>query len=183
MRTFIAIEISEEIKNAIDLYAAPLKREKAKISWVKPSNVHITLKFLGEVSSEKIPEIYDSLVRCVMGKKPFEIEVTGTGGFPNLKRPRIIWVGLKKGSEELKNLAASIDNELRKIGFQKEKREFKPHLTIGRVKYIDDIDRFVKKMNSEEFKGGIFTAEEILIMRSELKPTGAVYTKLHSIKF
>ena len=106
----------------------------------------------------------------------------GTGGFPNLNRPRVIWVGLKKGSEELKTLSKSIDNELEKLGFQKEKRGFSPHLTIGRVKNIYNIHEFVKKMNSVEFKGGSFTADEILIMKSDLKPTGAVYTKLHTIK-
>ena len=182
MRTFIAISIPKNIKDKIGIYEEPLKKQKVKISWVKPENIHITLKFLGEVEENKIPEIYEALKKCVSNKNPFEIEVIGTGGFPNLSRPRVIWVGLKKGSEELKILAKSIDNELEKLGFQKEKRGFSPHLTIGRVKSIYNIDKFVKKMNSIEFKGETFTAEEVSIMKSDLKPTGAVYTNLHTIK-
>ena len=182
MRTFIAIAIPKNIKDKIGVYEEPLKKEKAKISWVKPENIHITLKFLGEVEENKISEIYEALKKCVSNQKPFDIEVMGTGGFPNLNRPRVIWVGLKKGSEELKTLAKSIDNELEKLGFQKEKRGFSPHLTVGRVKSIYNIHEFVKKMNSVEFKGDTFTADEILIMKSDLKPTGAVYTKLHTIK-
>ncbi len=183
MRTFIAIEVPKEIKNAVEIYVNPLKKEKAKISWVKPENIHITLKFLGEVAEDKIPEIYESLKKCLVGQKPFDIEVTGTGGFPNLSRPRVFWVGLKNGAVELKNLAKSIDNELNKHGFPRDKRDFNPHLTIGRVKYIDNIKKFVKKMNILDYKGGFFTAKEVLIMKSDLKPTGAVYTKLQTIKF
>lgn len=182
MRTFIAIGIPKNIKDKIGVYEEPLRKERAKISWIKPENIHITLKFLGEVEENKIQEIYEALKKCVSNQKPFDIEVIGTGGFPNLNRPRIIWVGLKKGSEELKTLAKSIDNELEKLGFRKEKRGFSPHLTVGRVKNIYNIHEFVEKMNSVEFKGDTFTADEILIMKSDLKPTGAVYTKLHTIK-
>jgi 2'-5' RNA ligase len=103
--------------------------------------------------------------------------------FPNFTRPRVLWVGLKKGTEELKNIAQSIDNELEKMGFKKEERDFKPHLTIGRIKFIPNPQKFLQKMNSEEFKGEMFTAREILIMKSDLKPTGAIYTKLHIIEF
>jgi len=182
MRTFIAIGVPKNIKNQIAVYEELIKKEKTKISWVKPDNIHITLKFLGEVEENKISEIYEALKKCVSNQKPFDIEVMGTGGFPNLNRPRVIWVGLKKGSDELKNLAKSIDNELEKLGFRKEKRGFSPHLTIGRVKSIYNIHEFVKMMNSVEFKGDTFTADEILIMESDLKPTGAVYTKLCTVK-
>lgn len=83
----------------------------------------------------------------------------------------------------MKNIAQSIDNELEKFGFKKEERDFKPHLTIGRVKFISDPQKFLQKMNSQEFKVETFTAREILIMKSDLKPSGAVYTKLHNIEF
>ena len=183
MRTFIAIDIPENIKDSIELYVSPLKGERAKITWVKSGNVHITLKFLGEIPEEKVPEIYKCLEKCVKGLKPFEVEITGAGGFPDMRRPRIIWVGLKKGTDELKKLANSIDDELSNLDFEKEKRGFKPHLTIGRVKYINDISGFIDKMSRLKFEGGTFTADEIFIIKSELKPTGAVYTKLESIKF
>ncbi len=183
MRTFIAIEIPKIVKEIIEQFENQLKSEKAKITWVKPDNVHITLKFLGEVEESKIPEIHNTLKICVSKQKPFDIEVAGSGVFPNFTRPRVLWVGLKKGTEELKNIAQSIDNELEKFGFKKEERDFKPHLTIGRVKFIHNPQEFLQKMNSEEFKGEMFTAREILIMKSDLKPTGAIYTKLHIIEF
>lgn len=154
MRTFIAIDVSDEARRAVGTFTSALKKEKARVSWVKPGNVHITLKFLGEIDEEKIPEINNAIRVCAKEQKPFEIEIKGSGGFPNLHRPRVIWVGLTEGAEELKRLAGAVDNELYKLGFQKEKRAFKPHLTVGRVKAVVDNESFIEKMQSTEFYGG-----------------------------
>ncbi|MFC1557758.1 RNA 2',3'-cyclic phosphodiesterase [candidate division KSB1 bacterium] len=181
MRTFIAIDVSDEVRRAVGAFTSVLKRENARVSWVKPENVHITLKFLGEIDKEKIPGINEAIQVCARNQKPFEIEIKGSGGFPNLNRPRVIWVGMTEGAEELKRLAGAVDNELSKLGFQKEKRAFKPHLTIGRVKTINDTESFIEKMNSTDFYGGRFTAGEMLLMKSDLKPTGAEYTKLETV--
>lgn len=96
MRTFVAIEIPENIKEIIEQFENRLKSERAKITWVKPDKVHITLKFLGEVEESKISEIYNTLKICVSEQKVFDIEVAGSGVFPNFTRPRVLWVGLKK---------------------------------------------------------------------------------------
>ena len=181
MRTFIAIDVSDEVRSAVGTFTSALKKEKARVSWVKPENVHITLKFLGEIDEEKIPEIIGALQECSKKQKPFEITIKGSGGFPNLKKPRIIWVGMTEGIEELKSLAGAADNELSKLGFEKEKRAFKPHLTIGRVKALIDNESFIKKIQSTEFYGGRFTAGKISLMKSDLKPSGAEYTKLETI--
>ena len=178
MRTFIAIDVSDEVRRAVGTFTSALKKEKARVSWVKPGNVHITLKFLGEIDEEKIPGINEAIKICALNQKPFEIEIKGSGGFPNLHRPRVIWVGLTEGTEELKRLAGALDNELSKLGFQKEKRAFKPHLTVGRVKAVIDTESFIEKMQSIDFYGGRFTAVEMSLMKSDLKPTGAEYTKL-----
>src|SRR3989339_1295186 len=127
MRTFIAIEVSDEVKKAAGEFVAELKKQRANISWVKKENVHITLKFLGEIDERKILLIEDVLKSCAEKKKPFEIEIKDCGGFPNLHKPRVIWIGITEGSQELKDIANCIDSKLSNLGFEKETRAFKPH--------------------------------------------------------
>jgi 2'-5' RNA ligase len=181
MRTFIAIELPEKIKEEIGQLQAPLKKTGAFVSWVKPGNIHVTLKFLGEVPEEKIEEVSSATERAVEGVGSFSMSLKGTGGFPNLRRPRVIWIGTGSGGEELSRLAERMEQEMEKIGFPKENRKFSPHFTIGRVKSPKNIEALAGKVESTEFQTEEIQVTEVVVMRSQLHPTGAIYTPMKKV--
>jgi len=192
MRTFIAIELSDEIRERLVQIESHLKYAGADVKWVEKDNIHLSLKFLGEVSEEKNPEIKSILDQISKTTGPFELslnlskEVPGTffiGAFPNIDHPRVIWVGLNKGAEESKTLAERIDDELSKIGFQKESRPFAAHLTIGRVRSGKNREALSGKMKSYQFSAiSCQLIESICLFQSTLTPKGPIYTKLHEMK-
>jgi 2'-5' RNA ligase len=181
MRTFIAIELPDQIKNQIEQVQAPLKKTKAFVSWVKPGNIHVTLKFLGEVPEEKIDEIFSATGKAVEGTKRFTMSLKGMGTFPDFKRPRVIWVGTGSGQEELSGMAGRIEDEMEKIGFPKEKRRFSAHFTIGRVKSPKGVEKLMEMVKSSDFQTEEIAVSEVVVMRSQLHPAGAIYTPLKKI--
>ena len=182
MRTFIAIELSEEIRSSLAQIESHLKYSGADVKWVEKDNIHLTLKFLGEISEEKLKQVIAALE--IIGKEtnPFEISIKDIGAFPKIDYPRVIWVGLDKGVNESKELAEKIDDALSKIGFQKETRAFTAHLTIGRVK---------SSKNKEALKEKVGTCtmptvspqliSSIILFQSKLSPKCSIYTKLHEV--
>jgi len=184
MRTFIAIEISETIRNALVQIEAHLKYSGADVKWVEKDNIHLTLKFLGEVSEEKVDKIKASLDNVAKGTKPFEMTVKEIGAFPKIEYPRVIWIGLDKGRDESKILAEKIDEALSKIGFQKETRPFASHLTIGRVRSPKNKAALKEKITSCELVCvSPCSVPSVILFRSTLTPKGSIYTKLHEAKF
>lgn len=181
MRTFVAIELPRELTSKIDQLQSALKKTNVDVSWVKPQNVHITLKFLGEVKEEKIEEVYQVVEKSVNGIKSFTVNLQGLGGFPNLKRPRVIWVGVEKGKEILAELYPKMEEEFLKIGFAKENRSFTPHLTIGRIKSPKHLEGLASEINKTTFETEEFEVKEVVVMKSTLFPTGAVYTPLKKV--
>ena len=149
---------------------------------MRPESVHITLKFLGDVEINKIEEIAQMVQTVSKNHTSFSLTIEGTGVFPNGRNPRVLWVGIQQGAEEITALASQIENGLVELGYPKEKRAYSPHLTIGRIRSSRGIDATLKAMNQMEFQGEPFRVEEILIMQSELQPSGAVYTPLKKIK-
>lgn len=181
MRTFVAIELPRELTSQIDQLQTNLRKTKADVSWVKPQNVHITLKFLGEAREEKIEEIYQAVEKSVVGIKSFMVNLQGLGGFPTLKRPRVIWIGVEKGKEILAELYPKVEEEFFKIRFAKENRNFTPHLTIGRVKSLKNLENLASEINKTTFETEDFKIQEVVVMKSTLLPTGAVYTPLRKV--
>ena len=182
IRTFIAIEIPLLIKNKIADFQRILMQEDTKVKWVKLESMHITLKFLGEIDKNLIDDLNNEILVSVKNFDPFQININETGVFPNFKKPKIIWLGIKSTNNILISLATQIDNNINNLGFPKEKRTFKAHITLGRIKDLYNIDTLIKKLEqNSNFDGGIFTVKNIIIMQSELKPTGAVYTPLRKI--
>ena len=184
MRTFIAIELSPEIKESLARIQSHLKYSGADVKWVETDNIHLTLKFLGDITEEncgKIRSILDEIGRSV---KPFEMSVKDIGAFPNIDYPRIIWVGLDKGTVESKILAEKIGKEVLKIGFQKEPRPFTPHLTIGRVRSPKNKEALKQKFTTHSLQ--LTTKPQlissIMLFQSTLTPKGPIYTKLHEAK-
>jgi 2'-5' RNA ligase len=186
MRCFIAIDMSENIKNAIAGVIEKCGLNAKGIKWVPVRNVHLTLKFLGDVKEDRIPEIEKGLALICVRHDVFNINIRGAGAFPNFKYPNILWIGID-GPEELKRLYEDIEEYMFELGFEKEDRKFSPHLTIGRaigrVKDRKGIEPVIKGLYTfkDTFFGSI-EVNEVLLMQSVLKPTGAEYSEIAGFK-
>lgn len=182
IRTFIAIELPAEIQNKIGELQNSLKGIGGRISWTKPGNIHLTLKFLGDTDEEIVDEIAAELQQAIQNLTEFKVSVQGTGTFPNFKRPRVIWVGVESKAEQLQKLAAQIEDCMENFGFQKENRNFTAHLTLGRVKDVAGIQPVSEKLKSfGNFEAGLFTVKELYLIKSDLHPAGSIYTRLKKI--
>ena len=179
MRLFVALQISEEIRAAIAALGHELKPLDHSWTWTKAENLHATLKFLGEIPSEKLESIRQAL-RGVPGEWPIEVKFSGLGFFPNERRPRVLWVGMK-ATPSLPALAAEIDAALAKVGVPKEEREFTPHLTLARNKagnIAPKLREALAKCSAREF--GMMDVSSFHLIESKLKSTGPEYTTLES---
>ncbi len=184
MRTFIAIEISDEIKAGLTQAQRNLRDlGVVDASWTRPEGIHLTLKFLGEVSELKVPDIMNGLRRAAEGTGPFRLEVGGIGTFPSPKNARVVWVGLSGDVEKLSSLQAVIEETISGIGFERDERAFTPHLTLGRIKYIRSRDKWLKALEGvKDIRLSGFDVAAVSLMKSELKPSGAVYTEMGKVE-
>lgn len=181
LRTFIAIDIPGNILSEIRELQEGIKDYGFKIRWVRPESIHLTLKFLGDIKAVKINEIAEAISKTVVRYTPISLQAKGVGVFPGIKRPQVLWVGLAGQLEPLVSLQKTLDENLETIGFPVEKRPFKGHLTMGRMKAKIDVKKFGDVlMTFRSFESEAFTADRIILYKSELKPSGAVYTELAS---
>ena len=179
IRCFVAIEIPEELKNKIDDYISSLKQIAPEIKWIKAKNLHITLKFLGEIQQELLFQVQDELSAIPKVVNPFKISISEVGFFPNQFKPRVVWLGLHNdNNNSIFKLHEWIDKKLESLGFEREKRRFSPHLTLGRIKLASNYQQLVEYINQHKFQSYSFNIPEVVIMKSMLKPTGAVYSQL-----
>jgi 2'-5' RNA ligase len=188
MRTFIAIEISDDIKKMLDQIESHLKYAGADVKWVKPETIHLTLKFLGEINEEKCEEVKEALNSIAKYMKPFELTLKDMGAFPKIENPRVVWVGLGKGAAESAALASGIDDLLSKTGFAKEERPFSPHLTIGRVRSPMNKDKLKEKMSSASSNFQLSAVPphqvaSVILFKSTLTPQSPIYTNIHESRF
>ena len=179
LRLFVAVEPPREMR--AQLYAAlgSLRERYEGVKWEQEDKLHFTLKFLGEVSEAVVPQIEASLQRIAEATRSFPAAFGGVGCFPSLSRPRIIWAGLRQGGQEMSALQTKIERELVAIGFEPERKPFRPHLTVGRIK------RRVRLMNLDEHElpARVFTIGEVLLKKSKLTPRGSLYTNLCGCAF
>jgi len=183
MRTFIAIELSEEIRKKIWAMIEELKGVSAPVKWVEQDNLHITLKFLGEVPDKEIDNLISLSTDAAEGVKPFAAEFAGVGTFPGGHHPRVIWVDTVKGREEQGDIASSLEEKLSNAGFRSEEREFKPHITVGRVREDKGLAKLLSKL--EGLRGtnfGEMKIDHVNIMKSRLSPKGPTYEIIKSIR-
>ena len=179
MRTFVAVDLDERLKTRFTDLINSLDTGHRSIRWVNRQRMHITLKFLGEISESQRYDIESVLKRVTEKHSSILLHFRGAGTFPlNSKNPRVLWVGLDK-NEKLLSLQQDIEDELAGLGFPKENRLFRPHLTLGRVKKRSQIQTVVTRLNQyrNEFFGDSFV-DKVLYYRSTLKPDGAEYTVL-----
>lgn len=182
VRTFIAIKLTPEIISNISGVQEELKKSVIEVKWVKPENIHLTLKFLGHITPEELEKVKLATRETLKPFAPFEVSVSGLGAFPKIEYPRVIWVGIDKGKKELTKIASRIEENLAKIGFAKEKRGFSPHLTLGRIKSLKGRERLIETFTKLKAANlGNMRVTKIFIMKSELRPLGPVYTSLEEI--
>jgi 2'-5' RNA ligase len=183
IRSFLAIELPEAIRRKIEEVQKELKQSHADVRWVNPQNIHLTLKFFGNIDESRIDPIVKSLEGPIETTSPFSLSVRGMGSFPHFRNPRVVWMGLEEGKEVLVALQERVDEELKKIGFEPEERDFHPHLTLGRAKSNRGRDELVgrmEKFQEEEF--GNFRVERVVLFKSELRPSGPMYSELREMK-
>ncbi len=181
IRTFIAAEIPENITSGIRELQQGLKDYGINIRWIRSENIHLTLKFLGDVQAADIDNIFEAISGTVDGVASISLKAKGIGVFPDIRRPHVLWVGLTGQLEVLMQLQKTLDSNLKDIGFPQEKRPFKGHLTIGRIKTKINTKKFGDALMAfRNFETETFIADKIILFKSELKPQGAVYTHLAS---
>ena len=181
IRSFISVHLSENVREQIARFQTGLKIPGTDIKWVRPENMHITLKFLGDIQPDQIDSI-ENVIRDVAGSvTPFNVWIRGAGCFPNEHHPRVLWLGIFTKTEIPGHMARDLNGRLAVLGFQTEKRKFKPHLTLGRVRTLKNIGQVVGRMRQEGFESDGFHVNQIHLMQSRLKPSGAEYSVLKSI--
>jgi 2'-5' RNA ligase len=177
VRTFVAVETSGAVRQkAVELIEV-LTAAGAKVSWVKPNNLHLTIKFLDEVRWNDIADVTRAVEQAARSVEQFELEIRGAGAFPNPDRPRTLWLGTAAGSEPLGVLHAALEKALKPLGFPKEHRRFAGHLTLGRIRDAGpgshELGALLKK--HADFSAGRFNVEELVVFSSELTPQGPIY--------
>jgi len=179
MRTFIAIEIPEEIKKEMVELQRRLRSSAVDASWPRPEGIHLTLKFLGEIPEAKVSEVQEALKSAASRSGAFRLEVEGVGTFPHPQNARVVWIGLSGDIDKLTALQTAIEDGMERIGMKREDRPFTPHLTLGRIKYIRSKEIWLKALESlKDIRLPGFDVTAVSLMKSELKRTGAVYTEV-----
>lgn len=196
IRAFVAVEIDpvlrqriaraqEQIRERIGREFRSLGQE-VRIQWVRPDSIHLTLKFLGDIDERLIGDIQQALTLAVAAQPQFSVEVGGAGAFPDPRAPRVLWLGLSGHVEALVRLAAEVDQALIALGFPPEAKPYSPHLTLARIK---ERSREMGKMLTgsgvlaHAAQLGSLDVRAVALMKSDLRPSGAVYTRLVEIPF
>jgi 2'-5' RNA ligase len=181
IRAFIAFEIDENIKNEIMKIENKIKENEIDVKLVERENLHITLKFLGNIEGKLLEKIFNMLDN--IKEKKFEISIEDIGAFPNEKYMRVLWVGIKEGKENIIRIQKELDNKLLPLGFKKEK-DFIPHITIGRIKSFRNKEKLIEIF--EEYRGYFFgkcIIDRLVLKKSILTPHGPIYHNLKEVFF
>lgn len=181
IRSFIAFEIPNNIKEKISLLQTNLSKKIKDVRWVKSSGIHLTIKFLGNIQENKINLICEKISSVMIKYPPFEVIIKEIGCFPNFRKPRVIWLGLEEKRNYLLQISNEIETELKQIGFPPEDREFSPHLTLGRFGLNKVIADFAKIAEDyKDLKIDVLQLASISLIKSDLKSGGAIYTTIGS---
>ncbi len=187
IRSFVAIELPDEVKSGLARLRRELERdEHTFIKWVDAKAIHLTLKFLGNIPSKQVTEITKAIEEAAQGISPFHLEIFELGAFPNLKQPRVLWVGIGGELDRLLGLQRNVDSALAPLGFAKEERSFAPHLTLARIRErASPIERkgLGEVVMSANFEiSYCLDVKDISLMRSQLTPSGPIYTRLSVVE-
>jgi len=179
-RTFCAIDLSPEVRERLAGHAQQLRQKnpEANASWSRPENVHLTLKFFGDVPTQNLPKISAAASRVAKQFSTFQIRIGGTGVFPRRSRPQVLWIGVEDSGGQLSDLQQRLEEELAREGFAKEDRGYRPHLTIARLRRPEEARRLAEAHIETKFSSIEFPVNEFVLFRSELSPKGSRYTPI-----
>ncbi len=185
IRAFIAINLPQKIKQKLqdvsNLFREHLKDTRTRVAWVNYESIHLTLKFLGSIENILVDPIIQRLEKATLDINPFIITLGDIGVFPNQNLPRVIWIGVKEGAEQICLLQKSVEDAINDLGFKSERGKFSPHLTLGRIKGLGSRGEVLRALHS--LKGveiGALEIVQVYLMKSKLTPKGAIYTELGS---
>jgi 2'-5' RNA ligase len=181
IRTFVAVDISEEVRRGLAALISQLEPLASGIRWVRPESLHITLKFLGEVEETRLSELREALDLAVRGISAFDYALTGPGCFPSWRRPRVLWVGVHNADHQLFRLQKQVEEAFQQLGFDPEDREFTAHLTVARVKSPGGAAAVLERFRKAAIQVAPVHVSEVRLMQSHLRPDGAVYSVLHRV--
>ena len=185
-RVFCAIELPEATRLRLMEHIAKLRTQlpETRASWSRESNIHLTLKFIGELSRGLVPKFESAISRAVIGNAPFPILLSGNGAFPNRRDPRVIWIGIQDPHAALGELQSRLETESEREGFPKEKRRFHPHLTLARLRHSEGARELAQAHEALAFPAEEVIVKELVLIRSELSSSGSKYTAIsrHSLK-
>jgi 2'-5' RNA ligase len=182
IRSFIAFEIDNEavLKKLTDVQNL-LVKTGANLKLVKPENIHMTLRFLGNTTSSMVDKIFEEMKKVQF--TPFDVKVQGIGAFPHLRYPRVVWAGISQGADEMRSIFSQLEPSLRKMGFAPDPKGFSPHLTVARVKSGRNKAELVKCIDeNSDREFGIVRAECLRLKRSNLTPIGPIYSTLKEFR-
>ena len=181
IRTFLAAEIPPEVKNRLTADMARFKAMAPLVKWSQPDNLHLTFRFLGDVKENDLEELFDALRDGVTDMSPFAMEIRGIGAFPNWRHPRVIWAGCGEGAEDAVALAERVEDICADLGYERERRPFSPHLTLGRMKLPADANGLESVAGGREKVYGYVDVDALVVFMSSLRRTGPVYSPMARI--
>ena len=179
IRTFIAVDLNPRIKKTIKHIQNYLDRANCDVKWVKPENIHLTLKFLGDINIKEIDALTQLLSNLLQNIKPIETEFTLLNAFPDISQPHIIWAGLKDDSQKIAHLVKFLEKSLGRIGFKEEQKPFRPHITIGRIRTQNNISNLSHALSDYTVPDTqTQTIKHITLYKSTLTSHAPIYDKL-----
>jgi len=183
IRTFVAVCLDAELRSGISVIQERVKKLAPNVKWVAPDNFHVTMKFLGNVRRDRLSVVQAAMDEVAGSLAAFDLTVSGMGVFPTPRRPRVIWVGVEEGRDQLVALAKAVEDRLVRAGFEKEEKPFRSHITIGRVKESKPVEGLVEGLGEIESGGvGVQRVDSITVMESVLRPGGPEYKPLSAHK-
>jgi RNA 2',3'-cyclic 3'-phosphodiesterase len=185
VRTFIALDLDAVVRGRLVTLQEQLARSGPEVKWVEPENLHVTLLFLGEVREKELAAVCRAVSATAQPRPAFALRLTGLGGFPNLRRPRTLWVGVGDGAEAVCSLHAGLEDVLFELGcYRRENRPYTPHVTLGRLTGDGGADVSLNlPTGAAKWTAGVTQVREVLVMSSELRPAGPEYSVIGRGKF
>lgn len=184
IRTFIGLDLGKQLRGRIVSLQEKLALTGCQVKWVEPENIHVSLLFLGEVDERELMPVCKAVEGGAQSLAPFTLTVESVGCFPNPRRPRVVWVGVGQGLQEVVALHDAVEAPLLELGcYRREERQYTPHITLGRIRSDRPMDKLTAELARQQgWKGGETTIDEVHVMSSELTPKGPIYTILSRAK-
>lgn len=184
IRAFLAIELNQQIRSALQDFQDRIRNHLPPISWIKPESMHVTVRFLGDIEEVQVAPIHQAVEQALEEISSFSLHIKGIGGFPNLTLPRVLWAGVSGQVDELQILVSNVEHALGSLGFSSESKSFRGHLSLARIKQRSR--EVGMALHRSQVLGtmphfGTLTVQQLCLFKSELKPSGAVYHRLWEV--